>query len=121
MFIWEEAGHSLQRALRRLGAQSFALPLTQHAEYADPTHEDTLPDVPREAAEPLLYKVRLPEMGLFEGGENHKRGKGVTSAFSRQFQCGNKVLDTPLTIGMCLFFFRNFSTFTLARLVGFRD
>jgi hypothetical protein len=71
MFMWEEVGHSLQRSLRQLGAQSFALPLAQHA--ADTMNEEHVPHVPREAAEPLLYKVRgVPEMGLCEGGDNHK-------------------------------------------------
>lgn len=69
--MWEEVGHCLQRSLRQLGAQSFALPLAQHA--ADTMNEEHVPHVPREAAEPLLYKVRgVPEMGLCEGGDHHK-------------------------------------------------
>lgn len=52
-------------------AAGFALPLAQHA--ADTMNEEHVPHVPREAAEPLLYKVRgVPEMGLCEGGDNHK-------------------------------------------------
>eukprot|EP00435_Cladocopium_sp_Y103_P043850 s486_g12.t1 len=56
MFMWDEVVRSLQRSLRELGAQSFALPVAQHAADTN-ANEQTVPNVPREAAEPLLYKV----------------------------------------------------------------
>lgn len=60
--MWDEVLRSLQRSLRQLGAQSFALPLAQHADA-----KEDVAHVPREAAEPLLYKVRGVADGVEKG------------------------------------------------------